>query len=46
MGEGEGGGGQDKNLLGPPSPYSPPTEKLRHNLPFALRHAQDERLSN
>ena len=26
MGEGEGGGGQDKDLLGPPSPSSPPTE--------------------
>jgi len=26
MGEGEGGGGQDEDLLGPPSPSSPPTE--------------------
>jgi hypothetical protein len=26
MGEGEGGGGQDRDLLGPPSPSSPPTE--------------------
>ncbi len=25
MGEGEGGGGQDEDLLGPPSPSSPPT---------------------
>jgi len=25
-GEGEGGGGQDENLFGPPSPSSPPTE--------------------
>jgi hypothetical protein len=26
MGEGEGGGGQNEDLLGPPSPLSPPTE--------------------
>jgi len=26
MGEREGGGGQDEDLLGPPSPFSPPTE--------------------
>ncbi len=26
MGEGEGGGGQDEDLLGSPSPLSPPTE--------------------
>ena len=26
MGEGEGGGGQDEDFLGPPSPSSPPTE--------------------
>ena len=26
MGEGEGGRGQEKDLLGPPSPSSPPTE--------------------
>ncbi len=26
MGEGEGGGGQYEDLLGPPSPSSPPTE--------------------
>jgi hypothetical protein len=26
MGEGEGGGGQDEDLLCPPSPSSPPSE--------------------
>jgi len=26
MGEGEGGGGQDEDLVGSPSPSSPPTE--------------------
>ena len=26
MGEGEGGGGQDEDLMRPPSPLSPPTE--------------------
>jgi hypothetical protein len=31
MGEGEGGGGQDQDPLAPPSPSSPPAERLCRN---------------
>jgi D-alanyl-D-alanine dipeptidase len=36
MGEGAGRGGQDKDLLGPPSPLSPPTEGRRDFLGLCL----------